>query len=195
MNVYLRKGWHILGLAVPALYYFGLLSKQWALILIGAAAITVVTLEIFRYTNRTFATVFTRAFRRIMRTEEYGTFNATIPYLISSFLVLLVFPRVIAWVALAFLSFGDTAAELVGRPAGRVHIAEGKTLEGTLACFSVCFLVGWYFLGWQLALVGAAAAALAELVSGGLADNFTVPLAAGAAVWLAGYFSRLGPPA
>ena len=195
MNVYLRKGWHILGLALPALYYFGLLSKTWALILVGAAVVAVETLEIFRYTNRAFAGLFARAFRRIMRTEEYGTFNATIPYLISTFLVLLIFPRVIAWVALAFLSFGDTAAELVGRPAGRIHIAEGKTLEGTLACFGVCFLVGWYFLGWQLALVGAGAAALAELVSGGLADNFTVPLAAGAAVWLVGYFTRVGPPA
>ncbi len=191
----MRKGWHILGLAVPALYYFGLLTKTWALILVGAAAAVVVAVEIFRYANSAFAELFARAFRRIMRTEEYSAFNATIPYLISSFLVLLIFPRVIAWVALAFLSLGDTAAELVGRPAGRIRIAEGKTLEGTLACFGVCFLVGWYFLGWQLALVGASAAALAELVSGGLADNFTIPLAAGAAVWLVGYFTHVGPPA
>jgi len=195
MNVYLRKTWHLLGLVFPALYYFGVLSQVWVLVVVGGVVAGAIVLEILRFTNPAVAAAFAAVFRRIMRDDEFKTLNATIPYLAATFVVLLIFPRVIACVALAFLALGDTAAELVGRPAGRIRIAKGKTLEGTLACFGVCFLVGWYFLGWQLALVGAGAAALAELVSGGLADNFTIPLAAGAAVWLVGYFTRVGPPA
>lgn len=192
MNIFLRKAWHLLGLAFPALYYFGVLSKVWTLVLVGGIVVGAVVLEILRFSVPAVATVFATIFRRIMRDDEYAALNATIPYLASAFVVLLIFPRVIACVALAFLALGDTAAELVGRAVGRVRIVGPKTLEGTLACFAVCFLAGWYFLGWELALIGAGVAALAELLSGGWVDNFSIPLAAGGAVWLAGYLLRIG---
>lgn len=193
MNIYLRKAWHLLGLVFPALYYFGILSRVWVLVLVGGIVGGAVVLEILRFKSEAVAAAFAAVFRRIMRDDEFKTLNATIPYLAATFIVLLIFPRVIACVALAFLALGDAAAELVGRAVGRVRIAGPKTLEGTLACFAVCFLAGWYFLGWELALVGAGAAALAELLSGGWVDNFSIPLAAGGAVWLASYFLHSGP--
>jgi len=192
MNIYLRKAWHILGLVFPALYYFGLLSRLWVCVLVGGIVAGAVVLEVLRFRVPAVAAAFATVFRRILRDDEYGALNATIPYLAATFVVLLIFPRVIACVALAFLALGDTAAELVGRAVGRVRIVGPKTLEGTLACFAVCFLAGWYFLGWELALVGAGVAALAELVSGGWVDNFSIPLAAGGAVWLAGYLLGSG---
>jgi len=192
MNIYLRKAWHLLGLVFPALYYFGILSRPWVLALVGGIVVGAVVLEILRFKNAAVAAAFATLFRLILRDEEYGALNATIPYLAATFVVLLIFPRVIACAALAFLALGDAAAELVGRAVGRVRIVGPKTLEGTLACFAVCFLAGWYFLGWKLALVGAAAAAGAELLSGGWVDNFSIPLAAGGAVWLAGYLLGIG---
>lgn len=194
MNVYLRKSWHILGLAFPALYYWGVFSKVTVLVVLGAVIAGALVLEVLRFKVPFAARVFETVFGRIMRPEERRTLNATIPYLVASFLVLLIFPRLIACVVLAFLGLGDTAAELVGRAIGRVRLIRGKTLEGTLACFAVCFLVGWYFLGWELALIGAGVAAVAELLSGSLADNFTIPLAAGTAVWLVGHFTTLALP-
>jgi dolichol kinase len=188
MNIYLRKAWHLLGLVFPALYYFGLLPRFWVLVLVGGIVAGAVVLEILRFKIPAVATAFAAIFRRIMRDEEFRALNATIPYLVATFVVLLIFPRVIACAALVFLALGDAAAELVGRAVGRVRIVGPKTLEGTLACFVVCFLAGWYFLGWKLALVGAGAAAVAELLSGGWVDNFSIPLAAGGAVWLAHYF-------
>ena len=192
MNIYLRKPWHLLGLVFPALYYFGLLSRFWTLVLVGGIVVGAVILEILRFRIRAVATTFATVFRRIMRDEEFRTLNATIPYLAATFVVLLVFPRVIACAALVFLALGDAAAELVGRAVGRVRILGPKTLEGTLACFAICFLAGWYFLGWKLALVGAGVAAVAELLSGGWVDNFSIPLAAGGAVWLASYYLHIG---
>jgi dolichol kinase len=192
MNIYLRKTWHLLGLAFPALYYFGILSRFGTLVLVGGIVIGAVVLEILRFRIPAVATAFAAVFRRIMRDEEFRTLNATIPYLAATFVVILVFPRVIACAALVFLALGDAAAELVGRAVGRVRIIGPKTLEGTLACFAVCFLAGWHFLGWELALVGAGAAAVAELLSGGWVDNFSIPLAAGGAVWLASYYLHIG---
>ena len=192
MNVYLRKTWHLLGLVFPALYYFGVLSQVWVLVVVGAVVVGAVVLEVLRFKSAAVAAAFAAVFRRIIRDDEFKTLNASIPYLAATFVVILIFPRVIACVALASLALGDTAAELVGRAVGRVRIVGPKTLEGTLACFAVCFLAGWYFLGWKLALAGAGAAALAELLSSGWTDNFTIPLAAGAAVWLAGYLAHTG---
>jgi dolichol kinase len=192
MNIYLRKGWHLLGLAFPALFYFGLLSRFGTLVLVGGIVAGAVVLEILRFTVPAVATAFAAVFRRIMRDGEFRALNATIPYLAATFVVLLIFPRVIACAALVFLALGDAAAELVGRAVGRVRLVGPKTLEGTLACFAVCFLAGWYFLGWELALVGAGVAAGAELLSGGWVDNFSIPLAAGGAVWLTSYYLHIG---
>jgi dolichol kinase len=192
MNLYLRKTWHLLGLVFPAVYYFGLLSRVAVLAIVGAVVAVAVILEVLRFKNPAVAEAFTALFRRLMRDCEYNALNATIPYLAATFVVLLVFPRVIACAALVFLALGDTAAGLVGRSCGRVRLVGPKTLEGALACFAVCFLAGWYILGWKPALVGAGVATLAELLSRGWADNFTIPLAGGGAVWLAGYLFPTG---
>ena len=195
MNVLLRKVWHVLGLVLPALYYFGLLSRTTTLIVVGAGTAFALFLEVLRFKNEVAARVFAAVFRPLLREEEYRALNATIPYLIATFLVLLIFPKAIAWVALVYVALGDVAAHLVGGALGRVRIASGKTLEGTLACFGICFAAGWLFLDWRLALAGAAAAAAAELLSRGWVDNFTMPVAAGAVMWFLSCVARIGLPA
>lgn len=194
MNVLLRKGWHLLGLALPALYYFGLCSKTTTLIAVGAAAAVAIILEVLRFKNEGVGRVFAAAFRRLMREEEYRALNATVPYLIATFLVLLIFPKSIAWVALVYLALGDVAAYAVGSALGRVRLRAGKTLEGTVGCLALCFAVGCLFVDWRLALAGAAAAATAELLSRGWVDNLTIPIAAGAVMWPLSYFTGIGLP-
>lgn len=195
MNLFLRKVWHLLGLVLPALYYFGLFSRTTTLFVLGAGTAFAVFLEVLRFNNKVVARVFAAAFRPLLREEEYRALNATIPYLIATFLVLLVFPKVIAWVALVYVALGDVAAHLVGGALGRVRIATRKTLEGTLACFGVCFAAGSLFVDWRLALAGAGAAAAAELLSRGWVDNFTMPVAAGAVMWFLSFVARINLPA
>jgi dolichol kinase len=184
MNLFLRKGWHLLGLVFPASYYFGLLPKRKTLAIVGAIFAVAVVLEILRFSHRGAARVFAAVFGRLMRAEEHRRINATIPLLASTFATILIFPKVIACVALFCLALGDVAAELVGSAWGRVRLRPGKTLEGTLACFGTCFVVALPFLDWRLALAAAFAAATAELLSRSWTDNLTVPIAAGAGAWL-----------
>lgn len=194
MNVYLRKSWHLLGLVLPAAYYFGALSRLTVVVIVGAITAGAVALEILRFRFAAVARAFEAAFRVLMREEEYRRLNATIPFLGATFLTLLLFPRAVAFVAMAFLALGDAAAGIVGRRLGGFRLRAGKTLGGTLACFAVCFAVGWYFLGWKLALLGAGVAATAELLSDGWFDNFTIPLASGAALWAVAYAAGVNFP-
>ncbi len=150
----------------------------------GAILVAAVALEVLRFGHPGAARVFTAVFGRLMRAEEHRSINATIPLLASTFVAVLIFPKVIACVALFCLALGDVAAELVGGAWGRVRLRAGKTLEGTLACLGTCFVVALPFLDWRLALAAAFGAATAELLSRGWTDNLTVPIAAGAAIWL-----------
>lgn len=101
-----------------------------------------------------------------------------------------------AAVGLIVLGLGDPAAAIVGKRFGKIKLLGGRTLEGTLAFVGVGALASFAFLslvhpslatGTALlaAVLGGVAGAVAELVSGRLDDNLTIPLAAFAAAWLA----------
>lgn len=182
-------------MALPALYYFGFFSRTTTLIVAGAAAAVAIILEVLRFNNEAAGRVFAAVFRRLMRAEEYRALNATVPYLVATFLVLLIFPKSIAWVALAYLALGDVAAHAIGSTLGRVRLRAGKTLEGTLGCLGICVAAGCFFVDWRLALAGAAAAATAELLSRGWVDNLTIPVAAGAVMWSISYLAGINLPA
>ena len=78
---------------------------------------------------------------------------------IGAMLALLLYPAPPAFLAIYALAFGDGFASLVGRSVGRIRIANGTTLEGSLACLAAVF--------------GSAMA-----VTGSLADSLTVALTA-----------------
>lgn len=92
-------------------------------------------------------------------------------------------PRAIAAAALGYLVLGDAAAALVGRRFGR-HRVWGKSLEGSLACFLCCLVLGWMLLpGRPLAVFGGAlVATLAEALPLPVDDNWSVPLLSAAAL-------------
>ncbi len=95
-----------------------------------------------------------------------------------------------ASVGVMVLGFADPAAALIGRRFGRHRLASGRSWEGAGAFFVVGSVVAAFTLvafgGGLLpgtVLLGALAAGLcgaaAELFSGRLDDNFTVPVASG----------------
>ena len=104
---------------------------------------------------------------------------------IAILLALLLLERWAAVAALLFLAWGDPAAAVVGArwPVGRVG---RKALSGSGAMFVVAALVALALAGWGDApglgvlLVGAAIAALVEVLPVPLDDNLTVPLVSGA---------------
>jgi glycerol-3-phosphate acyltransferase PlsY len=199
-----RKGFHFSGLLIPALYYFGLkvrlpalggpwLTQQSALYVLGAITGCYFLLEVLRLANPSVNRFFTRRLRFLMRRAEYRTVTGTGYYLLGSFFSVLLFSPMIAIAAMLFLVFGDFAAAMVGTAIGRVRLFAAKSLEGSLACFVACFVVGlllfWrvqpdWSVGVRLALSGAAAATLAELLPLRINDNLTIPLLSGLAVLL-----------
>ncbi len=94
------------------------------------------------------------------------------------------------------LGLGDPAAAFVGRKWGRTKLIHNRSLEGSTAFFVVAS--AFVFLAFQLfhtdlslstkiiaALVAGLVGAIAELLSGNVDDNFSIPLFAGLATWAA----------
>jgi glycerol-3-phosphate acyltransferase PlsY len=53
-----------------------------------------------------------------------------------------------------------------------------KSIEGSLACLSICSVVGGIFLGW-IGILGAIIATLSELAPLPVDDNLRIPLISG----------------
>jgi dolichol kinase len=114
-------------------------------------------------------------------------------FAVGAVAALLVFGRDVGGTAILFLSWGDPAAELVGRRWGQ--LGRGKTLAGSLGCLTACLLaslVGIRLGGLSLwaAMAGAIIATVVERWSPPPDDNVWIPILSGLAVavvqWLMG---------
>ena len=88
------------------------------------------------------------------------------------------------------MSIGDTAAGLIGRKFGRIKIYN-KTLEGALAGFIVCLIVGLMIdlnLSKTLVAIGALSAAIIELMPISIDDNLRIPLFTGTVMYVMSIF-------
>jgi dolichol kinase len=113
---------------------------------------------------------------------------------LGAFLSLLLFPPLVASIAIYALAFGDGTASLAGKFFGHIRppFLFGKSLEGSLVCFFAVFISAFLVtvhngtINWHTALVAACAAAAAELIPLRDWDNIIVPLTVGLAVCLLG---------
>lgn len=113
-----------------------------------------------------------------------------------------VFEPMLCAVGLVALGIGDPAAGLVGRRFGKTKLVGQRSLEGSLAMLFVAgfgtmvVLLVWHQalpLGTMLAVSASTAlfATVAELFSGRVDDNFSIPLAAASGGWIALHASNL----
>jgi dolichol kinase len=126
----------------------------------------------------------------VLRVREYGRFAAgPITLGLGSLLTMLLFPPAIAAAAIYALAFGDSAATLVGRFIGRFRPAflSGKSVEGSLACFTFSFLPAYLVLrDWKSALAVGLAAMITDALPLKDFDNLLLPLAAGVGAVMVG---------
>lgn len=108
--------------------------------------------------------------------EQQGVTGATY-YFIAAFVSVVCYSRLVAIVGMLFLVLGDSAAALVGTRFG-THAVGEKSIEGSLACLSICSVVGGIFLGW-IGILGAIIATLSELAPLPVDDNLRIPLISG----------------
>jgi len=113
----------------------------------------------------------------VHRKDEANQLSGLLWTISGSFFTMLLFPdKHIVMASLLYLAFGDAFAALIGRRHGKNKILNNKTIEGSIACFLVCLIIGLFFLDWRLALWGALVATTIEILPWPLNDNFWMPL-------------------
>ena len=187
LNEAQRKAIHICSIVLPLgiLYEWlawprGRAQWRWFLIALTVAAIAVDLLRIHENRVRRF---FRDFFGQMIREHERFSLLGSTYLLIAALLAVEIFPRPVAGAAIGFTVLGDSFAALVGKAWGR-HRFFHQTIEGGMGCLVAClvwasFLVWAGFLPWPVAVAGALAASLVEILPIPLDDNLGVTLASG----------------
>ena len=188
-----RKLIHLCSLSIPVVYYF--IPRNTALIILGIMTSIALFLDLGRYLSPAIGKIFYKFFGFLLRQHELDhkkrNLNGATYVLLSAFICVIIFPKVIVVTAFAVLIVSDTMAALIGRRFGR-HKFLFKSFEGTLAFFfsgivvvllspKIEYMLSEYMIG----IVSTAFGAIIENVSFGLADdNLVIPISIGFAMWL-----------
>ncbi|EYF00997.1 diacylglycerol/polyprenol kinase family protein [Chondromyces apiculatus] len=169
-------------------------ERTWLVAVSGSLATWAWSMEFARRRSATVNRVLMRVFSPVAHPHERHQVNSSTWYLTALVGLSLLAPTRAAEVGVVVLAFADPAAGFIGRRFGRTRIRESRSLEGTLAFVVAGALVALATLAifhaealslpamLLLALAGATAGAIAELVSTRLDDNFTIPVSVAAAV-------------
>jgi dolichol kinase len=124
------------------------------------------------------------------RTRDQGRFVlGPVTLGIGALLALLLYPSPAAAVAIYALAFGDGMASLIGKIFGRIRpgFLCGKSVEGSLACFTAVFIAAYAVsASARIALAAALTAAAVEALPLKDYDNLALPAMVGMVVQIAG---------
>ncbi|KAJ4454599.1 hypothetical protein PAPYR_10650 [Paratrimastix pyriformis] len=158
-----RKAFHLLGLLIPIIYYFGLHFRlprfiaqifgrqELYLFTPGRASLIIFILfaldAIFEAVRISdiygMRAVLNRWLGALLRpSEQAGRPAGSLFFMLGVFLTLALNPPLTAILACVFLTVGDFAAAAIGTVFGRTKIVGKKSLEGSLACLVACFMAG-----------------------------------------------------
>ena len=184
-----RRLFHAVAGSLPPLA--GIFAPMPELVIVLAVlALGSLSLDLTRFRVSWLNRLFLRWLRLLLKSSEDRRITGATYLLVAAFLAFLLFDQAVAIAVLLFLSLGDPAAALVGRPMPGPRLF-GKSPVGTLAFIGVSLLVGAALVAagiapfhWGL-LAGAVVAGLVELAPLPGDDNLWVPLIAGAVMQLA----------
>lgn len=171
-----RKVLHFCGLFYILGYYF--LPRTTVLWIMGVLSTVITLFDFSRLYYPNLNQFLLKLFGGLYRPEE-EKLPSGLPFtFFGAFLTMLFFPQEkIVLSALGYQVFGDGLAALVGLEFGRIKIGK-KSLEGSLTCFLVCLVIGFAFLDYKIAFLGAVIATIVELLPMPLPfnDNLSLPL-------------------
>lgn len=185
------KAWRLA--ARPFAFLFVPLELLWGrralLSVAGVVCLVFVGLDVYRYVSR-------RRLAAMYKEKEARRFSSMTYFLLGLFLVFLVIPDRLAWLPLAFATVGDLCGKLLGMRFGATPLYRGRTLQGTAAFTAGSLLAGWLVarragLPPAMVVAGAPFAALVELFSHLLDDNFSILVLSGAFLLALRYFFAL----
>lgn len=194
-----RKLLHAAGISF-IIGVYQLLSREQAIFASAFLCAVFIPLDFMRVRSQRINLFFMKTFGRYMRSNEKDGLTGT-SYLFAGLLVLIVlFPKEIATLALAMLAVGDPLASIFGVLYGKDKLVGNKSFQGTLAAFVACTLIAFiYFFYMNLmterillvSILAGLVGATSELVPfGKLDDNLSFPVLA--AILLLALFHLFG---
>lgn len=174
------------GLTAATMTYV-LPSRTWLVGIPLVFAIFAWTSEITRTRSEKINNALMRFFGPVAHAHEWHRVNSATWFTTGLVLIALLFPKPACALAVLTLGLGDPFAALIGRRFGRTRLSTGRSLEGTMAFFTMAFIAGFFTLRLlhpysftdvlSLSLTAASVGALTELYSERLDDNFSIPVA------------------
>lgn len=190
----LRRLWHMGTTTLIAYFYWAFLTKEQALLLITTIGTIFLLGDCFRLKYDTLNQAILKVLGRIMRKSELTSQSAMAPFILALFIVVMLFSKPIALMAILYLGVGDPVASIVGIYYGKTKLfGTRKSFEGFAANFLVSTILTYIVLssfhlgGNTLALIslisglGAAASEASPLVTD---DNLHVPVISACILWL-----------
>jgi len=188
-----RRFWHVAGIGLIA-HLVNRLPQRDTLFYLSLGALAVIPFDILRLKRPGLNHRIVRLFKPVIRIEEVATLSGTSFVIVGTFVSVLLYPKKVAVLAMLLLAFGDPTSSIFGILFGKDKIWGGKSLQGTLACFTVCTIVSaTYFLAFNymveriilVSILGGIIGALSELIQfKKLDDNLTLPVFAGLGLYL-----------
>ena len=190
----IRKIWHMTtGLLGIAFYRkSGLSTDVTASILLAFSACSFL-LEFTRLRNEKLNQFLTSIMKPIMRESEKNSISGMPFYALGVSLALFFYPEKIALLSILFLIFADPIASFFGVLFGRDKLLPNKSLQGTIAAFSVCYIVtlvyGLIHASPSMnllvfAIIAGVIGAVSELCSHFVDDNLCIPVISGLGLFL-----------
>ncbi len=189
-----RKLWHMATGLIGLMFYYksGLPTDTVATALLIFAACSFLV-EFFRLKNEKLNQFIMVLMKPVMRESEKDSMSGMPFYALGVSLSLFFFPERIAILSILFLIFADPIASFFGVLYGRDKILPNKSLQGTIAAFSVCYIVTLVYglinasPSMNLlvfAIISGAIGAVSELCSQFVDDNLCIPVISGLGLFL-----------
>ena len=196
-----RKLWHMITGALGLfIYYKTEISANSVATTLLIFSVMAFVLEFLRLRNDSINQVVLSVMKPFMRESEKTSVSGMPFYALGVSLSLFFFPTKIAVLSVLFLIFADPIASFFGILYGKDKILPNKSLQGTIAAFSVCYIVslvyGLIHTGSSMnvlvfSIFGGLIGALSELCSQFVDDNLCIPVISGLGLTALNYFIPL----
>lgn len=190
----LRKAWHIAtGLIGLTIYKKSGLPEETMAFGLLSVAVLAFLVEFLRLRNEKLNVLLMKVMKPVMRESERNSTSGLPFYALGVSLALFFFPERIAVLASLFLIFADPIASFFGILYGRDKILPNKSLQGTIAAFTVCYILtliyGLIYAAPTMDLLVFAIAAgiigaISEMCSQFVDDNLCIPVVSGLGLFL-----------
>jgi len=196
-----RKVWHIsTGLIGLVIYKKTGFTPEFTATALLTLAVAAFLFELLRLKNEKVNQLAMVLMKPVMRESERNSVSGLPFYALGVSLALFFFPERIAILAILFLIFADPIASFIGILYGRDKILPNKSLQGTIAAFSVCYIAtivyGMIYVGPSMNLLLFAVAAgiigcVSEMCSQFIDDNLCIPVVSGLGLFLANFIFQI----